>query len=47
MMYGAANFIGLLFILPFIGIYIYVLVLFIKFMHRGIKAMDIYIKEKE
>ena len=38
--------INIILIVGFLGISIYLLVLTIKLMHRGIKVLDIYIQEK-
>lgn len=38
---------NLLLMLSMFGISIYAFVLFVKLAHRGIKALDIYINEKE
>ncbi|MCK5762770.1 MAG: hypothetical protein KAH05_01495 [Clostridiales bacterium] len=35
------------FILVFLGIYIYLIVLFVKLARRGIVALDYYIQEKK
>ena len=45
-MLGVVSFIYLIIILCFVGIGIYLLVLFVKLANRGIKALDIYINEK-
>jgi len=37
----------IIFIFGMFGISIYAFVLFVKLAHRGIKALDIYINEKE
>lgn len=36
---------SLLIFLAFLGLYIYLMVLFFKLAHRGIKALDIYISK--
>ncbi|WP_181586433.1 hypothetical protein [Paenibacillus taichungensis] len=37
---------AVLFNLVLLGLGVYILILFIKLAHRGIKALDIYINEK-
>ncbi len=36
-----------IFVFIFFGIWVYCFILFIKLAHRGIKALDIYIKKNE
>lgn len=45
--YAVISFFTLVIYLILIGVGIYCLVLFIKLAHRGIKALDIYIEEKD
>lgn len=45
-MVGALAFINLIIVLALVGVGIYGFVLFVKLANRGIKALDIYINEK-
>ena len=44
--FGLTSIMGLIY-LVFLGVSIYCLILFIQLAHRGIRALDIYIREKE
>lgn len=45
-MFAVTTFINLIIFLGLLGISIYAFVLFVKLANRGIKALDIYINEK-